>query len=285
MSKFGVLVNGRRRDCVLVADRGLQYGDGLFETLAVRGGEPLLWERHLIRLGKGCERLGIALPEPRILLDEARTLSRDHARAVLKIIVTRGVGGRGYRPPRGAEQEPSTRIIALHPWPEYPAAYAADGITLRVCQTRLGSNRALAGLKHLNRLEQVLARAEWDDPDIPEGLMLDQNGDVIAGTMSNLFMVREGRLYTPGLDECGVAGIMRGLTLEWAAEQGVPVQITQLALESLRTADEIFVTNSIAGLWPVRRLQRMTFAIGPLSAALQAWLNQVQIGEIAASHG
>ncbi len=278
-----VLVNGSGVDQVAVADRGLHYGDGLFETLAVLDGQPRLWQRHVTRLREGCARLGIAMPDPSILYDEARALCREHARAVLKIIVTRGAGGRGYRPPIRAQHSAPTRIVAVYPWPDYPAAYAEEGIALRVCRTRLGCNPALAGMKHLNRLEQVLARAEWDDPAIAEGLMLDQRERVIAGTMSNLFLVREGRLLTPRLDECGVAGIMRGLILESAVQQGIAVEIGDLSLECLRLADEIFVSNSVAGLWPVRRLAQMTYAVGPLTSALRTGLMAVQRQEMADS--
>ena len=243
------LINGVPRRTVDVGDRGLHYGDGLFETVAVRDGRPLLWARHLQRLVAGCRRLGIEAPSGDELEREAGRLCRGLERAVLKVIVTRGGGGRGYRPPhRGA----ATRIVSTHPWPDHARSHSLEGVTLRVCRTRLAVGHPLAGLKHLNRLEQVLARAEWDDPLIPEGLMLDHDGRLIGGTMSNVFLVKGDRLITPDVSGSGVAGVMRGALLELAHGAGVTPVVRALCLEELETADELFVCNSLMGLWPVK---------------------------------
>lgn len=259
-----VLINGLPRDQVDAADRGLHYGDGLFETLAVRAGTPQLWERHWRRLSKGCRRLGIEGLDAQQLEKEVHDISTGVERGVVKLIVTRGASGRGYRPAAGGEP---TRIVARHPWPEYPAAHAREGVAVRICTTRLGRNPALAGMKHLNRLEQVLARGEWDDPDIAEGLMLDDQGKVISGTMSNLFMVRGGGLMTPRLEECGVEGVMRGLLLEFAAEMAIPCRQADLSLVDLQEADEVFLCNALIGMWPVRRLEQQGYAVGPVTKA------------------
>ncbi len=245
------LIDGRQSDQINIEDRGLLYGDGLFETLAVRAGVPQLWDRHMQRLGLGCLRLGITPPDLTNLRKEAHAVCQGAERAVLKIIVTRGSGARGYR---CRDSEKTTRIIALQPWPDYPDNFKQQGVAVRLCATRLGSNPVLAGLKHLNRLEQVMARNEWDDPTIPEGLMLDSAGTVIEGTMSNIFVVRGGVLQTPDLSQCGVAGIMRGLILEMAAEMGLTTEITQPGLKDIMAAQEIFLCNSLIGLWPVREL-------------------------------
>ena len=246
-------------------DRGLQYGDGLFETVKVEGGSPEFWDRHLERLAEGCERLGLAAPETDVLAREAARLCAGNERCVLKIIVTRGAGGRGYGSP---ESPVPTRILSRHPWPDYAPAAWREGVVVRVCSARLATQPLLAGIKHLNRLEQVMARREWDDPAIAEGLMLDTDGFVVDGTMSNLFIVAGGRLATPDLSLCGVAGVMRAVVLEAAAKLAGPAEVTRLTLDQVRAADEVFVTNSLVGIWPVRELDGTLYRLGGLARRL-----------------
>jgi 4-amino-4-deoxychorismate lyase len=259
------LVNGEPTQCLDAADRGLQYGDGVFETLAVRDGTPGHWDRHLARLQEGCGRLGIEPPVPELLWREAHRVCGASARGVLKLIVTRGSGGRGYRAPKPSHP---TRILSLHPWPDYPPQWARGGIAMRVCGTRWSLNQTLAGIKHLNRLEQVLARSEWDNPDIAEGLMLNTRDQVISGTMTNIFLAHDNALITPDLSECGIRGITRARVLEAAADLGMECRVAPLDLEQLRRAQELFVCNSIAGIWPVRRLERMSFPFGSVTRRL-----------------
>lgn len=260
-----ILINGMATDKVDALDRGLHYGDGLFETLAIRAGQPLLWQRHMQRLSAGCGRLGIPLPDNGLLENEAAQVCAGVAQGVLKIIFTRGAGGRGYRPP--AEPRP-TRMVALYPWPDYSPA--TQGVMLRVCATRLARNPALAGMKHLNRLEQVLARNEWNDAGIAEGIMLDSEGRVISGTMSNLFLVKAGGLMTPDVTQCGVAGVMRGLILDIAARLDIPARVREITLNDVLEADEVFVCNSLIGLWPARQLAERHYPCGPLGVRLAA---------------
>lgn len=262
-----ILVNGIEADRISVGDRGLHYGDGLFETIAVADGAPIRWRRHLDRLADGCRRLGIPMPNAEDLEREAMHVCARAEKAVLKITVTRGSGGRGYKPPQNPVP---TRIVALHPWPQYPALFANRGVKARICTTRLGANPQLAGIKHLNRLEQVLARREWDDPEIPEGLMLDGSGRVIEGTMSNLFLVRGGCVFTPELSESGVAGIVRGLVLESCRALDIPLKISDIKLHDVQQADELFLTNSIIGLWPVIELEGRRYEAGPVARRLAA---------------
>ena len=178
-------IDGVPAEALPATDRGLQYGDGLFETLALRAGRIVLLKQHLDRLQEGCERLGMAMPDRELLRRELSAAASDQSDAVLKLMLTRGSGGRGYRPPSEAKPR---RILFLHPWPSYPAAWGEQGIRLHLCRTRLAHQPQLAGIKHLNRLEQVLARAEWDEADgFQEGLMLDLDGAVVEGTMSNVF--------------------------------------------------------------------------------------------------
>lgn len=245
------MINGSPSDHLAVTDRGLQYGDGLFETIAVVNGSPCLWAEHIQRLQDGCARLGIPFPGQELLWEEAGKEIAQQTRCVLKIILTRGAGGRGYRPP--PESRPS-RILYTSPWPDYPATAAEQGVAVRICETRLGINPALAGIKHLNRLEQVMAQAEWKDVAIAEGLMLDSEGRVIEGTMSNLFVFSQGELITPDLVRCGTAGVMRELILKVAAALDIPIRIEDVNLEQLGEADALFLSNSLIGVWPVCRL-------------------------------
>ena len=268
------LLNGERRDDLPIADRGLQYGDGLFETVAVISGKPQHWLAHLKRLESGCTRLGIPFPGSAILDEEFRRIASSTiaGRWVLKIVITRGSGGRGYRPPVPAQP---TRILCQYPWPDYPDDLADHGVRVRACATRLGINPALAGIKHLNRLEQVMARREWDDAGIAEGLMLDVEGHLIAGTMSNLFLIAQGRVCTPDVTQAGIAGIMRGQVVEACHQLNLPVEMGIYAEPDLMRADEVFLTNSLIGIWPVIEItgtDGRKIKPGSVTRALQAHL-------------
>lgn len=249
-------------------DRGLAYGDGVFETIAVHDGVPLHLDRHLARLTDGCRRLGFVAPP---LEEDLRDRASGHARAVLKVIVTRGEGGRGYRPP---EDPVPTRVIALHAWPSHAPAWAEHGVAVRWCDTRLAIQPALAGLKHLNRLEQVLARAEWEGMDRwQEGLMRDMDDHLIEATQANVFVAKDGGLRTPRTDRCGIAGITRARLIEAANELGFACEEAVLDEDSVAAADEVFLCNSVIGIWPVREAGDTRFdAPGPITRALQEWL-------------
>ena len=266
-----ILINGQATEQISVRDRGLQYGDGLFETLAVIDGRCPFWERHMQRLQEGCRRLQLPCPEISLLQAEAHSLVQNETRAVLKLILSRGEGGRGYAYPEHARP---ARILMRYPWPDYPSQHWQQGVQVRFCSTTLARQPRLAGLKHLNRLEQVLARNEWQDTEIVEGLMLDENTNVIEGTMSNLFMVQNKQLYTADLSACGVAGIMRGYILDLARKAGIATHIGEISRQQLGEADEIFLSNSLIGLWPVKRLDGQIFAVGETSRRLQMLINR-----------
>lgn len=269
-----ILINGESKAHIEISDRGFQYGDGLFETIEVRDDQPVFLERHLARLNSGCRRLHIPCPDAELLRLEAKELCRRwhmHRRAVLKIIVTRGSGGRGYRQPDAIHP---TRVLSLHPYPDYPETYSERGVVARFCATRLGLNPALAGIKHLNRLEQVMARAEWSEPDIQEGLMLDVNDYVIEGTMTNLFYVKNNSLYTAELVQSGVAGIMRGIITALSVDHGLPVIEHRFSKDELLSADEAFVCNSIIGVWPIKQIETAYFSVGPVTQRIQSWLDK-----------
>ncbi len=260
------LVNGIEADAVSVQDRGLSYGDGLFETLAVADGLPIAWEPHISRLRNGCQRLRIPCPAEALLRAEATRVCAGLRLGVLKIIVTRGANGRGYRIP---EVVNPTRILTTYPWPAFPGSRAREGVLVTVCQTRLSANPRLAGIKHLNRLEQVLARSEWDSHHYAEGLMLDAADRVVEGTMSNLFLVMDGQLVTPDLADAGVAGIMRGLVLAEAPALDMSVRVASVSLEDLRRAEELFLCNSLFGVWPIKGLDGQAYRVGPLAPRLR----------------
>ena len=272
MSEFApfFIVNGRPGEQVSPLDRGFTYGDGLFETVALRRGQLPLWELHQQRLQAGCRRLDIPLSPARLqqhksdLLQLAR--QRGIAAGVARFVVTRGAGGRGYGPP--AEMAP-TIVAGLFPPVAHPPERRA-GVRVRVCSQRLSGNTSLAGLKHLNRLENVLARREWHDAGIAEGLLLDQNQSVVEATASNLFIVKDQVLITPPLDRCGVAGVCRQLIMETlAAELKVPVREARLFLPALREADEMLLCNSLNGIWPVLALEQWRYRRGPVTTDLQ----------------
>lgn len=266
-----VLIDGRPETRIDVRDRGLQYGDGLFETIAVRDGRVRRLEAHLHRLERGCTSLAFTCPPLEVIAAELRQLADGQARAVLKLIVTRGSGSRGYRPP--AVPTP-VRILWRDPWPEYPEAWQEQGVQVRFCRSVLGDNPALAGIKHLNRLEQVLARAEWSNPEFAEGLMLDVRGAVVCGTMTNVFAVTGGVLRTPRLDRCGVLGTMRQTVIALARTMGMDVEETELRPDDVLGADELFLTNALIGIWPVRQLEQRGFEMGPVVRRLQQEVNR-----------
>jgi 4-amino-4-deoxychorismate lyase len=272
-SLFMMLVNGVYREHIEISDRGFQYGDGLFETIAVINGQPAFLDRHLDRLNAGCRRLYIPFPGVELLTLEAQKLSQHSSKAVLKLILTRGSGGRGYRQP---DMIQTTRILSLHPFPDYPDSYKEQGIVVRICDTRLGLNPALAGIKHLNRLEQILARAEWTDPTIQEGIMLDINDHVIEGIMTNLFYLKNNTLYTSSLIQSGVAGIMRSIIITLSSDHDLSVIEHTFTKDELLSADEVFVCNSIIGIWPIKQIANTYFSVGLITRQLQSWIAQFQ---------
>lgn len=279
MSVSFSLINGEPGDCLPVTDRGLTYGDGLFETIKVADRTPVLLNAHLDRLIRDADRLKIPVDSQLIdsLSSDVHSVCRffDHTEAVVKIVLTRGSGGRGYRlDPHGAP----SRIVSIFPRPDYPAHYGTQGVRLCLCQTRLGLNPQLAGIKHLNRLEQVLARSEWND-EYQEGVLLDGYERVVEGTMSNLFVVKSGRLLTPRLDEAGVAGVMRQVVIDQARAHGVEVAETELLLHDLMTADGLLLTNSLIGCWPVTAFDNARFSIPVLYSQVCHWIAQAEVAQ------
>nr|WP_207280934.1 aminodeoxychorismate lyase [Thiocystis violacea] len=265
------MIDGQAGDRISVLDRGLHYGDGLFETVRVSYGRPCQWSRHLNRLSLGAERLGIPMPDTAVLSAEAAEVSRGRGDGILKIILSRGGGGRGYRPPEPAL---STRLLMAYSLVSDQEHLWREGVIARYCQTPASINPALAGIKHLNRLDSVLARAEWCDPAIAEGLMFDASGSLVGGTMTNVFSWDGSRLLTPPVDQGGIAGTIRGLTLELAARASVDCLVTRLDRGALDQSQGLFLTNAVIGVWPVRELQGRRFDLGSLPWGLLTTLYQ-----------
>ncbi len=248
MSESAVrLIDGEYADVVPADDRGLNYGDGLFETIRIEQGHARHWSLHMARLRWGCERLGLPQPDWAVLAAERDRLCAQ-ADAVLKLVWTAGSAGRGYRRP--AQLRPR-RILSCHPLVQTAADRHLQGIRVHLCQTRLSAQPRLAGLKHLQRLEQVLAQQEWDPAQADEGLMQDEHGRVMSGTLSNLFMVKQGVLHTPPVDRCGVAGTTRVQVWRAAQALGMPVRREAWTPAQCLQADELFLTNAVRGLRPI----------------------------------
>lgn len=257
-----MLINGKKGDLIGIRDRGLLYGDGVFRTLLAIKGKAQHWPIHYQKLQYDCAALGFICPDVELLSTQLNELLLQNPDGVVKLIITRGEGARGYAPSTRAEP---TIIWDVSPLPVYPADWATHGIKARLCQLRLGKQPRLAGIKHLNRLENVLAAAEWDDTEVAEGLLMDAADNVIEGTRSNLFLVSQSKLVTPDLSRCGVEGVQRERVMAWAKQHNMPLQVRDVGLGEILHADELFVVNSIIGLWPVRELEQHRWSDFPVA--------------------
>jgi 4-amino-4-deoxychorismate lyase len=255
------LVNGSFDQEISALDRGFSYGDGVFRTMKIRDGQPVSWPFHYQKLVADCAVIGIVCPSAELLMLDIQQLfpidEFDNAEvSVAKIIITRGEGERGYAPP--AVTIP-TRVIIKSAMPTYAETYYVQGIRLHLCETRLALQPKLAGIKHLNRLENILARMEWREESIFDGLMLDTNANVIECTMSNIFVRVGGHLYTPDLSQCGVAGITRQRILGLESLLGLTCSQATLTLPELLSADEVLICNSLYGAFQVTAVGNQTW--------------------------
>ena len=268
-----MLVNGKPGSTISIRDRGLLYGDGVFRTLRASQGKALHWPLHYQKLKRDCTALGITCPDEALLCAELDQVLVQHPDGVVKLIVTRGEGARGYAPPTGAAP---TRIWDFSPLPGYPPEWAAQGVVVRVGNLRLSAQPRLAGVKHLNRLENVLAAAELQahGEQAAEGLLMDAEENVIGGTRSNLFLMSQGKLLTPDLSRCGVAGVQRERVMAWALRHGMTLQVRDVSMEEALHAGELFVVNSIIGIWPVRELEQSRWSHFPVAAQIRQDLEQ-----------
>ncbi|MFW5431313.1 MAG: aminodeoxychorismate lyase [Methylophilaceae bacterium] len=251
------LINGSFNGVISALDRGLAYGDGVFRTLKIINGIPVHWPLHYQKLVEDCSAIGIVCPSADLFMsDFSQLFVPDEPVSVAKIIMTRGEGERGYKPSPVASP---LRVVTKSKLPDYPESNFTEGVLLHVCDTRIGYQPKLAGVKHLNRLENVLARMEWSAPEVADGIMLDTEGNVIECTSANVFARFDDLLVTPKLDLCGVAGITRMQILSHAHTLDLKTQIERIDLKTLLSADEVVLSNSIYGAWQVRSLANKTW--------------------------
>lgn len=242
-------------------DRGFAYGDGLFESILAAKGELIWWPEHWQRLASGAQRLGIDLPNEPMIYQAALQLA-GIKRCVIKIILTRGVSGRGYAPSTG----PASAIVSMHTAPNLLKA----PIAIRWCQTPISQQPVLAGMKHLNRLENVLARSEWQDENYFEGLMCDLSGNVICATSANLFIYVNNRWLTPDLTNSGINGVSR----QWFLENIDNIGIQHISRQVVENAEAVFLCNSVRGMMEVSHIEQIVLAKNTVLSELnQHFLN------------
>ncbi len=261
------LMNGELADSIGIDDRGLLYGDGIFETIRISAGKPRFWQGHMERLAMGCERLFLPKPPQALLLREVRTMVAGMPEGVAKIILTRGVAPRGYAPPEFPE---ATRIVAAYPLAAEGQMDTTRGVRTRISKLRLALQPALAGIKHLNRLEQVIASSEEQDPAVAESILLDPEDFVISAISANLFVVDGDRILTPRLDRCGVKGVLRAEIIRAFKSR---CELRQVSLDMLAEADEVFIGNAVQGVIPVRSVDHWQYEIGSTTRDVQSWLD------------
>ncbi|MBT5030950.1 MAG: aminodeoxychorismate lyase [Proteobacteria bacterium] len=242
---------------VSATDRGFLYGDGLFETIAVQSNCPLLLDLHLNRLADGCERLDIPIDVTKARKAVLKACT-DVELGVVRVSLTRGQGGEGYRPPVNAHPN---LIVSTRPWPNRFTANQEQGIETGLSDVQLSCQPLLAGLKHMNRLEQVMARLHspkaW-----PEVIMTNASREVIEGSFSNIFLLDpKGELITPDLSSCGVSGVIRKTVINLANDERRPVVVRNVRISELLSATELFFTNSLIGVWPIRKFEGKIFAV------------------------
>jgi 4-amino-4-deoxychorismate lyase len=249
------LVNGLFSESISINSRGLSYGDGLFETISIVNGSPEFIDFHLERLSSDCDRLRISCDINAIRRDIFSLLKHaDGNRHVIKVLVTRAESGRGYKPTFDIVAD---RIVILDALAISDIRHSQLGVKLKLCNHRLGINADLAGIKHLSRLENVMARSEWSSLDIVEGLVMDSAGE----------------LQTPALHRCGVAGIMRRVILDQIAPSlQIKTRVKDLYLKDVFASEELFMCNSLIGIWPVVAIGCHHKTIGKLTRSIQGSL-------------
>jgi len=277
MSSVRYCVNGKLVSGIAPTNRGFAYGDGIFRTMRLLGGELQDWPLHYQTLVADCSKIQIVCPSAELLMQEFRHLmasadGEELSNGIVKVMITRGDGARGYAPPAICEP---TRVFIHSALPVYAPEIYTTGVALYTCQTRLASQPLLAGIKHLNRLENVLARAELKDPRFFDGVLRDYKDQVIEAVSGNLFISKDGLVMTPALDQCGVSGVMRQKILDWYKTHGQVVVSTNLFMENLLAADAVVVANSVYGVLQVTQIDDQVIASNDWAKELRAHLNYV----------
>jgi 4-amino-4-deoxychorismate lyase len=253
-----ILINGQPQNSLSAADRAVQYGDGIFTTIKVAEGKPEYWPLHYQRLVKGLQTLGINFDSWKEVQAAVDIMAREATSAVLKLLISRGLGGRGYQAPK--TQHPIW-ILSLHPMPAHYQQWQEQGIELGLSEIQLARQPQLAGIKHLNRLEQVLVKLHAPESGPEDMLVCDTQGMMVECSAANLFWQNNGLWYTPDLHYAGVAGVMRQRILEHFAGRGNSVIQVQAPPSVLAQAQAVFICNSLMGIVPVKRFGQTEFAI------------------------
>jgi len=257
-----VLINGARQSKISIFNRNVQFGDGLFETCVVENKEILFWVNHFARLNRGCDQLKISKVDESVWLsDVKKALSLcSYDRCVVKLILSRGDSLRGYgfkdniKPVRAVIVSELQKVTFNH------------SFSLEYCQSGYDSNPKLAGIMHCNRLEQVLARAGLKSD---EGIMLDENHNVISVTQGNIYAIHDNTLITPKLDKCGVEGTRRAVILDLAKLLGIKVKVDTLSIKELGQADEVFISNSIIGIQSISQIGDIGLGESPITKKIK----------------
>ncbi len=270
MANNSYLINGDFNQTISPLDRGFAYGDGVFRTFRVKGGAPTDWHLHYQKLVADCAAIGIVCPSADVFIEDIEKLFIDdvidNITSVAKIIITRGEGERGYVTP--AIISP-LRVIIKSPLPHYHQHYFIEGVELTVCETKLNAQKQLAGVKHLNRIDNVMARMEWRDDVIFDGIMLDHNEQVIECTMCNIFARFNDTLVTPSLKHCGVSGVTRQRILALSTSLDLTVKESSFTLEELYTANEVIICNSLFGALQINKVLAHGWSSQPLAQTLR----------------
>jgi len=265
------IINSQSASNISIEDRAFQYGDGVFETIAVDNKKLQFWSEHYQRLIAGCKKLAITPPSEQLLLEDIRQLVTDENQYVVKLIVSRGCGGRGYL--ADSSLTPNI-VVTLNDWSGDIQQKQEAGIRIRICQHRLVINPTLAGIKHLNRLDQVIARNEWHNSDFDEGIMLDLNDNLLEGTASNLFAKINNQWHTAAVQDCAVAGVIRAFVLEQLTNKNKVCIENKMNKSELPLIEEMFVCNSVWGIVPVTQCEEFEFSTGNDTRDLQKEMDQ-----------
>ncbi|WP_299789244.1 aminodeoxychorismate lyase [uncultured Shewanella sp.] len=265
-----VWVDGELASQVSPLDRGLAYGDGLFATMRFSGGELQFLTAHLQRLTQGARRLGLDWCAGDALITLIKQLATTHVDGCLKLILTRGVGGRGYTAP---EQASVTEVLSLSTIPGHYGRWQTEGISLKTSEVMLAGQPLLAGIKHLNRLEQVLIKSKQLPVGFDDWLVMDRKHTVIESSMANLFLVGEHCVFTPDISMAGVAGMMREQVIYALIELGFDLHVGEVTYSQLSRCRHAFITNSLFGIVDINRIDEIKFERAPFTDSIRHSLN------------
>lgn len=272
--------HGVKIESISISDRAVQYGDGVFETIAIRDSRPRFWDLHMQRLRHACTRMRLTMPADNILERDLETAlartSINTSFCTVKIILSAGTGQRGYRRPPAAN---TNTLMGVYEGAPLSRRTYQGGVATLLCTTIISSQPKLAGIKSLNRLDQIIARAEWDTDEFFEGLMHDTEDRLICGTMTNMFVVQDNRIATPALNRAGVAGVMRQLVINLLAKNDIECDETDICVSDLSGVDEVFISNTQIGVVPVRRCGELQWPVGEATRSVMAMLAYNQVPE------